>query len=145
VASALSYRATSTEEAFESALLVIKLRAILSFMIHIMYSTMSGKARNGDLNWSRQGKNALPCTFDFMSNNDLFCSDGTIHIDTPFSCLLAKPLVVVAGMTLTTVEVGFVSAFPLDTASSLLAVDIITSPTAKTLSPTLMGSSISTS
>jgi len=131
VASAFSYRATSTEEAFESALLVTKLRAILSFMIHIMYSMMSGRARNGDLNWSRQGKNALPCTFDFMSNNDLFCSDGAIHIDTPFSCLLAKPLVMVAGMTPTTVEVGFVGAFPLDTASSSLVVDIINIPHCK--------------
>ena len=38
------------------------------------------------------------------------CSDGTIHIDTPFSRLLGKPPIMVAGMTPTTVKAGFVSA-----------------------------------
>ena len=37
-------------------------------------------------------------------------SDGTIHIDTPFSRLLGKPPIMVAGMTPTTVQAGFVSA-----------------------------------
>ncbi|KII85134.1 hypothetical protein PLICRDRAFT_45274 [Plicaturopsis crispa FD-325 SS-3] len=37
-------------------------------------------------------------------------SDGTIHIDTPFSRLLGKPPIMVAGMTPTTVKAGFVSA-----------------------------------
>ncbi|KAH9856627.1 fatty acid synthase [Lenzites betulinus] len=37
-------------------------------------------------------------------------SDGTIQIDTPFSRLLGKPPIMVAGMTPTTVQAGFVSA-----------------------------------
>ncbi|BGP17655.1 hypothetical protein JCM10213_004639 [Rhodosporidiobolus nylandii] len=37
-------------------------------------------------------------------------SDGTIHLDTPFSRLLSKPPLMVAGMTPTTVKAGFVSA-----------------------------------
>ncbi|GAA5936216.1 hypothetical protein JCM1841_007037 [Sporobolomyces salmonicolor] len=37
-------------------------------------------------------------------------SDGKIHIDTPFSRLLSKPPLMVAGMTPTTVKAGFVSA-----------------------------------
>lgn len=41
--------------------------------------------------------------------NCLF-SDGTIHIDTPFSRLLGKPPIMVAGMTPSTVKAGFVSA-----------------------------------
>ncbi|KAG2057424.1 hypothetical protein BDR06DRAFT_1005063 [Suillus hirtellus] len=36
-------------------------------------------------------------------------TSGTIHLDTPFSCLLGKPPIMVAGMTPTTVKVGFVS------------------------------------
>ena len=39
-----------------------------------------------------------------------FQSDGKIHIDTPFSRLLGKPPIMVAGMTPTTVKAGFVSA-----------------------------------
>ena len=37
-------------------------------------------------------------------------SDGTIHIDTPFSRLLGKPPIMVAGMTPSTVKAGLVSA-----------------------------------
>ncbi|KAF7965824.1 hypothetical protein HWV62_41719, partial [Athelia sp. TMB] len=37
-------------------------------------------------------------------------SDGTVHIDTPFSRLLGKPPIMVAGMTPSTVKAGFVSA-----------------------------------
>ncbi|KAG8968299.1 3-oxoacyl-[acyl-carrier-protein] synthase [Tulasnella sp. 419] len=37
-------------------------------------------------------------------------SDGKIHIDSPFSRLLGKPPIMVAGMTPTTVKAGFVSA-----------------------------------
>ncbi|KZT29627.1 fatty acid synthase [Neolentinus lepideus HHB14362 ss-1] len=37
-------------------------------------------------------------------------SDGQIHLDTPFSRLLGKPPIMVAGMTPTTVKAGFVSA-----------------------------------
>lgn len=37
-------------------------------------------------------------------------SDGTIHLDTPFSRLLGKPPIMVAGMTPSTVKSGFVSA-----------------------------------
>jgi fatty acid synthase subunit alpha, fungi type len=40
----------------------------------------------------------------------VLCSDGTIHLDTPFSRLLGKPPIMVAGMTPTTVKAGFVSA-----------------------------------
>ncbi|KAF8896473.1 fatty acid synthetase alpha subunit [Infundibulicybe gibba] len=37
-------------------------------------------------------------------------SDGVIHLDTPFSRLLGKPPIMVAGMTPSTVKAGFVSA-----------------------------------
>ncbi|KAI0635636.1 fatty acid synthase [Trametes polyzona] len=37
-------------------------------------------------------------------------SDGSVHIDTPFSRLLGKPPIMVAGMTPSTVKAGFVSA-----------------------------------
>uniref|UniRef100_A0A0W0EUQ4 Putative fatty acid synthase n=1 Tax=Moniliophthora roreri TaxID=221103 RepID=A0A0W0EUQ4_MONRR len=37
-------------------------------------------------------------------------SDGTVHLDTPFSRLLGKPPIMVAGMTPSTVKGGFVSA-----------------------------------
>jgi fatty acid synthase subunit beta len=37
-------------------------------------------------------------------------SDGTTHLNTPFSWLLGKPPIMVAGMTPTTVKAGFVSA-----------------------------------
>ena len=37
-------------------------------------------------------------------------SDGALHLDTPFSRLLGKPPIMVAGMTPTTVKSGFVSA-----------------------------------
>ncbi|KAG5638483.1 hypothetical protein H0H81_012415 [Sphagnurus paluster] len=37
-------------------------------------------------------------------------SDGTIQLDTPFSRLLGKPPIMVAGMTPSTVKAGFVSA-----------------------------------
>jgi fatty acid synthase subunit beta len=39
-----------------------------------------------------------------------YFSDGTVHLDTPFSRLLGKPPIMVAGMTPTTVKGGFVSA-----------------------------------
>ena len=39
-----------------------------------------------------------------------FYSDGEIHLDTPFSRLLGKPPIMVAGMTPSTVKAGFVSA-----------------------------------
>jgi fatty acid synthase subunit alpha len=38
------------------------------------------------------------------------CSDGIVHLDTPFSRLLGKPPIMVAGMTPCTVKAGFVSA-----------------------------------
>ncbi|KAI4523665.1 FabD/lysophospholipase-like protein, partial [Schizophyllum commune Loenen D] len=37
-------------------------------------------------------------------------SDGTLHLDTPFSRLLGKPPIMVPGMTPSTVQAGFVSA-----------------------------------
>ncbi|KAJ7062697.1 hypothetical protein C8F01DRAFT_1281680, partial [Mycena amicta] len=37
-------------------------------------------------------------------------SDGSMYVDTPFSCLLGKPPIMVAGMTPSTVKAGFVSA-----------------------------------
>jgi fatty acid synthase subunit alpha len=40
----------------------------------------------------------------------MFPSDGRLQIDTPFSRLLGKPPLMVAGMTPTTVKAGFVSA-----------------------------------
>ncbi|THV07258.1 fatty acid synthase [Dendrothele bispora CBS 962.96] len=50
-------------------------------------------------NWSQKWSPSLVKT-----------SDGTIHLDTPFSRLLGKPPIMVAGMTPTTVKAGFVSA-----------------------------------
>ncbi len=50
---------------------------------------------------------SLCCTAHILT---LHTSDGTIHIDTPFSRLLGKPPIMVAGMTPTTVKAGFVSA-----------------------------------
>ncbi|KAL1711802.1 hypothetical protein EV715DRAFT_278348 [Schizophyllum commune] len=37
-------------------------------------------------------------------------SDGTLHLDTPFSRLLGKPPIMVPGMTPSTVQAGFISA-----------------------------------
>ena len=48
------------------------------------------------------------CELGLCPNSPL--SDGTIHIDTPFSRLLGKPPIMVAGMTPSTVKAGFVSA-----------------------------------
>jgi hypothetical protein len=45
-----------------------------------------------------------------ISNIVFAHSDGTMYIDTPFSRLLGKPPIMVAGMTPTTVKGGFVSA-----------------------------------
>jgi enoyl reductase-like protein len=42
--------------------------------------------------------------------NIILYSDGEIHLDTPFSRLLGKPPIMVAGMTPSTVKAGFVSA-----------------------------------
>jgi hypothetical protein len=39
-----------------------------------------------------EGKNALSCAFDLVSNNDLFCSDGAVYIDTPSLTYLARLL-----------------------------------------------------
>jgi fatty acid synthase subunit beta len=39
-----------------------------------------------------------------------YLSDGTIHIDTPYSRLLGKAPIVVIGMTLSTVKGDFISA-----------------------------------
>ncbi|KAF5337910.1 hypothetical protein D9758_013124 [Tetrapyrgos nigripes] len=50
-------------------------------------------------NWSQKWSPSLVKT-----------SDGTVHLDTPFSRLLGKPPIMVAGMTPTTVKAGFVSA-----------------------------------
>jgi fatty acid synthase subunit beta len=40
----------------------------------------------------------------------IYISDGTIHIDTPYSRLLGKAPIMVAGMTPSTVKGGFISA-----------------------------------
>jgi len=42
--------------------------------------------------------------------SNFVCSDGEIHLDTPFSQLLGKPPIMVAGMTPLTVKAGFVGA-----------------------------------
>ena len=54
----------------------------------------------------------MPCclylTFCYLISP--FISDGEIHLDTPYSRLLGKPPIMVAGMTPSTVKAGFVSA-----------------------------------
>ncbi|KAG6839299.1 hypothetical protein C0991_004062 [Blastosporella zonata] len=61
-----------------------------------LYDTLQVKYEDW---WSKKWSPSLVCT-----------SNGTIHLDTPFSCLLSKPPIVVAGMTPSTVKAGFVSA-----------------------------------
>jgi hypothetical protein len=49
-------------------------------------------------------------------------SDGSIHIDMLYLCLLSKPHIMVAGMTLSTVKAASLAQFSLlDSVSSLLA------------------------
>ena len=50
------------------------------------------------------------CHFCYLISPFIFISDGEIHLDTPFSRLLGKPPIMVAGMTPLTVKAGFVSA-----------------------------------
>jgi enoyl reductase-like protein len=52
--------------------------------------------------------------------------NGKIHIDTPFSRLLGKPPLMVAGMTPTTVKADFVSAVQKRVITSNLLVAVIT-------------------
>ena len=54
------------------------------------------------------------CHFCYLISPFIFISDGEIHLDTPFSRLLGKPPIMVAGMTPSTVKAGFISAI-LDT------------------------------
>lgn len=66
------------------------------------------------------GQDSVRLSFSLMSLDEellltfhrfcVFCRDGKIHIDTPFSRMLGKPPIMVAGMTPTTVGAGFVSA-----------------------------------
>ena len=66
--------------------------------------------------WSKKYMPSLVktrCVLLFWStllSADYSNSDGTLHIDTPFSRLLGKPPIMVAGMTPSTVKAGFVSA-----------------------------------
>jgi fatty acid synthase subunit beta len=60
--------------------------------------------------WSKLGRHSVLRFVSEFGVNILNYSDGTIHIDTPFSRLLGKPPIMVAGMTPTTVKSGFVSA-----------------------------------
>ena len=51
-----------------------------------------------------------PFFLSILLFNIMLYSDGEIHLDTPFSQLLGKPPIFVAGMTPSTVKAGFVSA-----------------------------------
>ena len=67
----------------------------------------SGGARSTRQGWSRQGRRITISLVVIL----ISCfSDGEIHLDTPFSRLLGKAPIMVAGMTPTTVKAGFVSA-----------------------------------
>ena len=68
----------------------------------------SGGARNGDLSLCAQGMKTRTILFEIvpMASN----SDGTIHVDTPCSCLLGKPPIMIAGMMPSTVKAGFANA-----------------------------------
>lgn len=67
----------------------------------------SGGARSTHQGWSRQGRRIFVSLVAIL----ISClSDGKIHLDTPFSRLLGKAPIMVAGMTPTTVKAGFVSA-----------------------------------
>ncbi|KAJ7481073.1 hypothetical protein B0H11DRAFT_2419975 [Mycena galericulata] len=57
------------------------------------------------------GEDEVSFMFHFSPAVDLiFLSDGIMHLDTPFSRLLGKPPIMVAGMTPSTVKGGFVRA-----------------------------------
>jgi hypothetical protein len=67
-----------------------------------------GRARSGRQVLFELGKKHLSnCSLIMLT---LPVSDGTIHLDTPFSRHLGKPPIMVAGMTPSTVKAGFVSA-----------------------------------
>lgn len=60
--------------------------------------------------WSGENEVCNYVQFLISFLNGFVHSDGVIHLDTPFSRLLGKPPIMVAGMTPTTVKSGFVSA-----------------------------------
>lgn len=70
----------------------------------------SGGVRNGGLVWFAPGMRHVVYYFDQSLTTFSYLSDGTIHIDTPYSRLLGKAPIMVAGMTPSTVKGGFVSA-----------------------------------
>ena len=75
----------------------------------VLLSNMKiGGVRGGHRVWFALGKeHPFNCTLITLI---IPVSDGTIHLDTPFSRLLGKPPIMVAGMTPSTVKAGFVSA-----------------------------------
>ena len=77
-------------------------------MTHRMYGMKSGGARNGDLSLCAQGFFVFFLLYGSVPTASN--SDGTIHIDTPYSRLLGKPPIMIASMTPSTVKAGFVSA-----------------------------------
>ena len=89
-------------------LLAIRQRVLPSFSMLRISRRSSGGPRSSPPDSLRQGELFPSVTNRLVLNAS--CSDGTIHIDTPFSRLLGKPPIMVAGMTPTTVKAGFVSA-----------------------------------
>jgi len=78
-----------------------------NFMFRRMYS---GGIRNGDLDRFAPGTQHVLYYFDQTLITFSYSGDGTIHIDDPYTCLLGKAPIVVAGMTSSMVKGGFVSA-----------------------------------
>ena len=66
--------------------------------------------RGGPLAWLEPGNLLLRIFLFILLSNFVVCSDGEICLDTPFSRLLDKPPIMVAGMTPLTVKAGFVGA-----------------------------------
>jgi fatty acid synthase subunit alpha len=67
---------------------------------------------HGEANSSLPSSSKLRKFLIFLVLFDIYTifSDGKMHIDMPFSRLLGKPPIMVAGITPTTVKAGFVSA-----------------------------------
>jgi hypothetical protein len=85
-------------------------KAMSNFIICRIYGTRSGGVRNGDPDWFAPGMQHVLYYFDHTLITFSYSSDGTIHINTPYSCLLGKAPIMVAGVTPSTVKGGFVSA-----------------------------------
>ena len=75
-----------------------------------MSNTRNGGARSGLQVSYGQGEIIASRERIVFFLTQFVSSDGNLHLDTPFSRLLGKPPIMVAGMTPSTVKAGFVSA-----------------------------------